>query len=232
MKTALTRSNMLARRRRATASLQTVLFLLALPALGVPPGHNNFSCKLNQRLAEAAARYRKNPPPRAVFHDIAFPANPSEYRSLEKSAVLLITAVTRDASELPLNRLYAVVGGSQVSLPLVADELSRLPSGPAATVFGSYREDAIYLVPAAIVLAGATINVDFATHRSEFTIARFSPTDAPPFIRNDPTPLAQAGARLSSRALIALIEREYPGFRFTKIGTDAYSLSIASCRAR
>ncbi len=62
---------------------------------------------LDARLAAAALQYRSYAPvPRIAFFDLAYPKDSTEAAAMHGYAVLVVTAVVQDSTELPLPHVY------------------------------------------------------------------------------------------------------------------------------
>ena len=76
---------------------------------------------LDARLAAAARQYRSYAPvPRIAFFDLAYPKDSTEAAAMNGYAVLVVTAVVQDSTELPLPRVYVRSVSGDRDLPLVA----------------------------------------------------------------------------------------------------------------
>lgn len=115
---------------------------------------------------------RRAPPPststpRFALLDIAVPVSVEEYDALDGYGVLLVSALSHDATELPLARAYARLGDREFVLtPLHATPVRRVDGG-------WQRADRFYLFPIFLQSEGAELLLDFARGREGMTIARF-----------------------------------------------------------
>lgn len=110
----------------------------------------------NERLENAARRdqqrYAGSIVSRIVQFDLAFPMDANEYKSFGKYGLLLVSALSHDASELPLAKVYFQLDGSTVELQRVVSIPREVgPKSIASSEYGQYREDAFYLLPAGAV---------------------------------------------------------------------------------
>jgi len=168
---------------------------------------------LQQRIETAAVQYAQYAPvARVAFYDIAFPRNADEYSALDGYAVLLITALSQEQTELPLKKVYVRADGKEIELKQISAVLSKQSnaSDQAAKTFGAYRVDALYLLPVHLHSKNGDLVIDFAKNRDGFKLAEFSPEAASPLgsLPNKPP----VGAAPAEAALMRFIEREYPGF--------------------
>src|SRR5438876_1467080 len=103
---------------------------------------------LDGRLSQAAMQYRSYAPvPRIAFYDIAFPKDCAEFTSMSGHAVLVVTAVVQDSTELPPARIYLGSGPAGTDLLRIASVQSRVASADVRATFGQFRVDALYLLP-------------------------------------------------------------------------------------
>lgn len=156
----------------------------------------------------AISAYQKGlqgPYQRLVEYDRVFPANAEEYRATGKLGILLLSAISRDESELPLAAAY--LGG--VKLKCIGSARRTVPPKSATSiVYGQFRVDSFCLIPAGIARGKVDLTVDFAKNRKGFLLAESM--DPPDFVLNDPSP--QTGATPNIAELRKIIDREYPGF--------------------
>jgi len=164
---------------------------------------------LDGRLSQAAMQYRSYAPvPRIAFYDIAFPKDCAEFTSMSGHAVLVVTAVVQDSTELPPARIYFGSGSGGTDLLRIGGVQSRVASADVRATFGQFRVDALYLLPSRPNVGARDILMDFAAHRQGFRLAQLS--------GQVPKPLAacvEADTRSqlpSDSALWALVRREYP----------------------
>jgi hypothetical protein len=203
------------------------LAFLALPASAGDIGHIVYEgvttfgpsglASIDKRI-EVAARDLKQTYPqggaRYAAADLAFPRDEDEYYKLRKYTVVLISAVTQDAAELPLARVAIRNGATLTELKLLASgRRETAESSVVREMYGRFRQDAFYLVPLDQVKRGATLECDFAANRQGFVIARLS---EPPlgFIQADPG--RKSGAEPSAAVLQDFIASGYPGILSAK----------------
>jgi hypothetical protein len=151
---------------------------------------------------------------RKVSSDIALPADSTEYEALGKNAVLMLTAQSALASELPLRSAYVVIGDVRVPLQRVTvlqPEASTQSSSGRSEAYS--RQSAFYLLPIYLLARDAYLRVDFGGRREGFGVTRFSAAtlnDAPTFVRADDYAYPSEPDQTAVRALIA---REFPKVR-------------------
>mgnify|MGYP007037813686 CR=1 FL=1 len=77
---------------------------------------------MNRRIADAAEQYKEYAPiPRIAFYDIGFPKDQAEFEELNGYGILLVSALSQDASELPIKKVYAVVDGREFVLETIRE---------------------------------------------------------------------------------------------------------------
>lgn len=168
---------------------------------------------IDRRIATRAEEIKKMAPQgaaRFLVFDLGWPIDVTEYRALGRHAILFIAALSQEADELPLRRVYVVARGKSVELEQLSSTRHRVP--PATLpheVFGPHREDSFYLVPIGPYMQEWLIQTDFAKNRSDFVVTK-GRLDPPDFILSDRNRNATAKPRAD--ALKTYLEREFPGF--------------------
>jgi hypothetical protein len=143
--------------------------------------------------------------PRVALYDLAWPADATEFDAVGRNAILQVTVVVADPSELPLQKVYVRNSNGDTPLLLLARKDSRIEEGKLLTqVVGGYREDCYYLLPAIFALGTGKILVDYAQHRMAFVL-------------DDKLPVKRMKYRISPRsaqpvnkaAMSAFLKREF-----------------------
>ena len=211
---------------RLLAAAATALLLLALPATAQIMGKGPVSRHavtpeaIDQRLEESAEDTRKiseKGAARTALIDFAWPHDRQEYLALGKYVVVLINAVSQEADELPLKRVYVESQGREITLEKIGSIRRDVPkTSPVYAMLGRYREDAFYLAPAGAMMRKGTVMVDFAVRRSGFRLYQL-PGSPPAFVKADRKPMPAANTKPDPAALKAIIEREYTGFRLPEM---------------
>lgn len=164
--------------------------------------------ELETRAREMLERYKANAA-RYIYYDIAWPKDEAEYGAVGKHAVLLVVAVSQDASELPVRRVVAD-GRKGMTLRAVATRERPLAAGTVARrVLGPHRQETVFIVPIDLLLQERALVADFAVNRTGFQIAA-GPFTAPDFVKND-AKRNQTG-KIDNGALAEMVAREFPGF--------------------
>jgi hypothetical protein len=167
------------------------------------------SAKERQESGKAAAAFA-----RKYYFFLA--ANPKEFAALAKYTVFLISVWTRKEDELPIRRVYVRVKGEDTAVMKVAGRRSEEDGKSLVSqMFGSHREDGIYLVPTGAMLRDGQIMMDFAANRSGYVLLKLPANVALEHAKknamlNDPD--APASARPDLGALQDFIRRKLPGF--------------------
>ena len=163
---------------------------------------------VDRRLTQAAAALRPDGgAPREALYDIAYPKDSVEVATLGGNAVLLVTAVVHDSTELPLARVYVLTADGLEALASVASLASYVRDTLVSGTFGRFRLDALYLLPLRLRVPGNALQADFAGHRPDYLLTTFA--------GQPPANLGQIGTRSQSAspapdALWAFVRREYP----------------------
>src|SRR2546423_4386555 len=163
---------------------------------------------LDRRLSQAAMQYRSYAPvPRIAFYDIAFPKDCTEFTSMSGHAVLVVTAVVQDSTELPPARIYLGSGAAGADLPRIGGVQSRVASADVRATFGQFRVDALYLLPSRPNVGARDVLMDFAAHRQGFRLAQLSGQVPKPLAA---CPEADTRSQLPSDSVLwALVRWEY-----------------------
>jgi hypothetical protein len=206
---------------RLTAAAAAALLLVASPAVAQiaskePVKQVSVTPEIvASRLETSAARTLKisaKGAARTAIIDFAWPHDEAEYNALGKYIIVFVSAVSQEADELPLKRVYVDNDGGEVTLQKIASIRRNVPrSSPIHAPLGPYREDSFYLAPAGSMMRKGVVLVDFAARRSGFRLYEL-PGTPPAFVRADRAPMPAPGAEPDQKALKAMIEREYTGF--------------------
>lgn len=179
---------------------------------GVTWAHGAVSnAALDARVRGAASQYRSYAPvPRIAFFDIAYPKDSAEATATRGYALLVVTAVVQDSTELPLSRVYVHSIGGDREVSLLARVASWVP--PTDTnvrvTFGRFRLDALYLLPIEARTTAGDLVADFASHRQGFRLTHF--------IGDIPDPVRRLGAITRAAepppasTVWSVVRREYP----------------------
>ena len=80
------------------------------------------------------------------------------------------------------------------------------------SAIGAHREDSFYLAPAGLMKGEGKVVADFAINRSGFQLYEL-PGTPPDFVEADRRAMPAKGKKPDPKALKAMIEREYTGFK-------------------
>lgn len=169
--------------------------------------------KMNVRVKEVAKDYKQYKDlgqfARIGFFDLTQPLDEQEYNALAGHALMLITTIARDQTDLPLRRAYLKVGGREFELQLISSVLSKQldANDRVAKAFGAYRADALYLVPIHQHFDRADVLVDFP-HKAGLRLGEITATA---FAARD-TASAALAAQPNEEVLKRVIARECPRF--------------------
>ena len=194
--------------RQSAVALGAVFALSAILLAPVAAQQPVTPQDLDKRLQERADLIAKVNPQgadRIVIYDLAWPKDAEEFRALGHNAVLLVSAVTRHAKELPIKKASIQVGEGETALRRLWNKQSEVPAGNVRKLFGQYREDALFLLPAGPLVKGSTVFAEFALERTEFRLE----SGEPAFVRT----IKGKTGEPSADVLRAFLARHYPGFK-------------------
>ncbi|MFI4967381.1 MAG: hypothetical protein ACHQAU_01540 [Gammaproteobacteria bacterium] len=168
---------------------------------------------MNQRFEDTAHEYAGRDVPRVAFSDIAYPADPAEFKAMDGFGVIWIAVSSQQKDELPLKRVYAVVDGKQVDLQLATGAFAK-DNGSVLTqkTLGPYRWDGLYYYPAYLSAEAQQLVIDFAKDRSGFVMLDMQkdPEQLPDYLK---APITHPkGSKPPAGAAFTLVTREYPGY--------------------
>ncbi|HXZ28319.1 MAG TPA: energy transducer TonB, partial [Terriglobales bacterium] len=142
---------------------------------------------------------------------VEMPKDEAEYKALNKHALLVVAALAKDASELPLQRVYLEQENRTTELSPFAVARSEMWAGsPAGKLMGTHRVDAYYLIPLSAWRQPGTLLADFAAHRQEFVLGKFPQEIKEEFIRNDAQPDPEQGRNIAAEAIGGMAQRAVP----------------------
>jgi hypothetical protein len=175
---------------------------------------------IGKRLEDSAERTRKlsaKGAARTAIIDFAWPQDEAEYQALGKCILVFVSAVSQEADELPLKRVYVENNNGDITLEKIASIRRDVPKTSLAfAMLGPWREDAFYLAPAGAMMRKGSVMVDFAVRRSGFRLYEL-PGTPPAFVKADRNPLPAFDAKPDPKALKAMLEREYTGFALPEL---------------
>jgi hypothetical protein len=212
--------------RLLAAAATTALLLLTVPATAQITSKGRVTQTsvtpdvINARLEDTAERTRKlsaKGAARSAIIDFAWPQDEAEYKALGKYILVLVSAVSQEADELPLKRVYVESNSGEITLDKIASIRRDVPKdSPVFSMLGRHREDAFYLAPAGVMMRKGEVMVDFAERRSAFRLYEL-PGTPPAFVMADRKPMPAADAKPDPKALKAVVEREYTGFALPEV---------------
>jgi hypothetical protein len=149
---------------------------------------------------------------------VQMPADEAEYKALNKHALLLVIAISKDTSELPPKRVYLEQDAGTLTLPLISS--LRMKTGiikgpnvgppPASYRFGRNSSWSWCLIPTSAWRKPGTLLIDFAENRKEFILGKFPQPIKEDFIRDDPDPEPVPGRKIAPDAIHRIMERAVP----------------------
>lgn len=168
--------------------------------------------EMDHRVLEAAEMYKDYAPvPRVAFFDVAYPSSRKECDSLRGNAILLVTAVVQDSSELPLESIYLDGPDTMTVLSQIITSFSLVDNSDSvvASTFGYFREDIFLFLPMREWFGGARLLVDFRGDRQGFQL--ISREKGVPSDLQNLLPFEVVDAQPDTAAVMELIAREFPG---------------------
>ena len=170
---------------------------------------------MTERLEKSAVRTKAQAPKgaaRGSAVDFCWPSSADEYQAIGKYVLVLVSAVTQDAAELPLRRVYVTVNGEETELVKLSSQRSDVKKGSTTySILGPFREDGFYIAPAGLMMSDGSLQADFSVRRNGFNLYRL-PGTPPDFVKADSNPMPAKDAAPNMPALKALLQREYQGF--------------------
>ena len=142
---------------------------------------------------------------RGAVGDLAYPRDSAETSAMGGYGLLMVTAVTRNALELPLLAVRVRTANGDLSLQRVGRRRTAVAHPEVLRLFGQYRGDELFYFPVAFTRLPCTVVVDFAANRTNLEVMRFPPppdADGWPKDRAVPepgTPDPEAAAALARR---------------------------------
>ena len=170
------------------------------------------SAMIEERLNKAAKEFEKYAPvPRAAFYDICYAKDIPELKALGMNAVILITSISQNKNELPFNNVVVTSGDKIIPLEKIVESSSEVSVGenPVRKTFGSFRYDALYLLPMNYIKEGNKVYIDFSTNRKNFRLGVFD--DYQPDYMTELQSNKEIKTELNINVLKAFLIREYPG---------------------
>ncbi len=104
---------------------------------------------------------------RIAFFDVALPGSPEEYQSLDCQGVLMVTALTQDESEFPIQ---AKIGGTKLRLLTCAKEPA--PNKKISAALGAHRMSCFFALPIERIFESGKITLDWEKNRKDQLIAK------------------------------------------------------------
>lgn len=165
------------------------------------------SSRIAKRLEESAQELgRKGIVKRFAMYDVALPADNEEYIGLNKNAIVMISAVTRDKAELPIKKAYIRSASGVVVLEGILSIPMDVVSPQVKSVFGDYQEDYCYLLPFYLTVSNATLVVEWGDNSDPFVLGEF-PVEWECSIEDDKP--EEQNLQLNEEALKKFLKREF-----------------------
>ncbi|MFZ1612601.1 MAG: hypothetical protein WAT51_00410 [Holophaga sp.] len=213
----------------------SLTFLLGATALAqqTPPAHVEINSgliekeatglkKLQQRIVDAETQVneliksgRLESCPRVVVYDWATASNQAEHDAISEGALILLLAISKDPTELPVKLAYVNRGKEKPIRLIKIGELSSamVKRLKLTGIVGTNAWAGLYWLPAIRRIEGKVL-VDFSKNREDFSIGLSLPPDQKMFEGLNDHITEFPG--LPNSAVKAMSEREFPGFELDK----------------
>jgi hypothetical protein len=113
--------------------------------------------------------------PRVALSDITYPRTQAELKAMGGFALLLVTAVTHDEGELPVDHAEVRIGDKTANLVQVTSRRTQVPAGALNDLFGRYRQDVVYLIPVFATRVRADIYAFLGGGKLQMKLLQLSP---------------------------------------------------------
>jgi len=122
----------------------------------------------NERLSRLPRKYRKLEIERYAECDLAFPYDLHELKRLNNCAIIIISGVTRDFSEIPFKRVYIRNRYGETNFKLLRGYKVTVDDEQVSSKIGKYRMDHVYLAPMYLLSEEGEIVIDWGRNRNDF----------------------------------------------------------------
>jgi hypothetical protein len=151
--------------------------------------------------------------PRGTTFFLLYADNASELAALGRYSILVLSVLTQKPEELPLKRVYIRAKDQDIPLTKLSSWRSEVSNKPLVQkMYGSYREDGLYLFPTGMALRDGQLRVDFAANSTGLPLLQLPVKDPPErvktFQNSDPAP----NAKPNLLALQKFLARKTSGF--------------------
>lgn len=144
----------------------------AIQASNKPTTEDEIISRLERTASSLPARTTLQ---RVSMADAAYPRTEAENIAMGGYALLLVTSVAHEATELPLARVVVQNAAGELPLQRAALRHSELADARLATILGSHRTDELYYLPVFLTRVQSVLAVDFAKNRSGLEVLHFPP---------------------------------------------------------
>jgi len=154
-----------------------------------------------QRLDLQIERYAES--------DLAFPYNLDELKKLNNCAIVIISGVTSDPSEIPFNRVYIRNRYGETNLKLLRRYNVPVDDEEVRKKIGEYRMDHVYLVPMYLLSEEGEIMIDWSRNRNDFGLTRIEGKIPEVFEKQKPFRKPAESYKIESSFLEQFLKREF-----------------------
>jgi hypothetical protein len=174
--------------------------------------------QLTKAIEERARKEQASQPGHGFYSIVSHAQDPNEFAALGRNSLMLVTAISQKAEELPLKRLFIRARNQDVALQKVTSWRSHVGAGTRRhEVYGPNREDGYYLIPTGMLLRDGQMLIAYATDPTGVVIQQLplAKVTADSLRRTLPNLDAPSG-KPDLEALQAFVARQFPGFPVPK----------------
>ena len=166
-----------------------------------------------EALAKKWEAKQVRPVARETYYTIVHARDVTEFNALGRYSLLILTAMTQSAEELPLKRVYLRMTDREIPVIKLASWRRDVDQTLVTyKMFGPYREDGFYLFPLSAYLRVAQLQADFAANRYGLPVMELPAQVGPNWLRTLQNPDPLPGALPNLRALQQFLRRTTSGF--------------------
>ena len=137
----------------------------------------------------------------------------TEFDTLGRYSLLILTVITQNAEELPLKRVYLRLPDREIPLLKLASWRRDVDQASVTyKMYGRYREDGLYLFPTGAFLKVAQLQADFAVNRLGLPVLELPSSSMPDWLSTLQNPDPLPGALPDLRALQEFMKAGTTGF--------------------
>ena len=196
--------------------LGPALGLLLASGPAAPAASSTADARIWARLDALAEKAGPKRPARIAIAEVAYPRSVAEARSLKGNTALLVTAMAREAVDMPITRVTIIhADRTEVDLAPVTGQTDYVGQlgHPAVKVFGPRRFDGLYFLPLIATRAPWSVWITFGEKRDRQMVLSFPQTSA---TYRQEWPVFDAEVA-DTRTISKFVAEQYPFFRVPPI---------------